>query len=263
MFREFIHLNTRLVEQFLAQAEGGIYDESTEKTTQSGKGGIGGGVNTPVLSASADKSRSSSFEDERKVRQTPESQFNRLYDYLAREDLLSLEAIDESDFMDSLSRGSILEVHDVELQRSGFQEMGELAKDAKAFLPFADMLGIDTKMDTTDRAQLDFAANLDDESKPMSVIGSIAGTAHVGMAMELRRDNVLQDISGEASVLVKVSKVLKPGETHAVGDIMSGLGDKLPRAERRKMMREASKSGIGTSEIKYPGFVATVVAIYR
>lgn len=268
MMREFLYLNSRLVQQFLAQVEGGVFDETNEKTSQSGKGGLTAGVKTPVIEGRADKSRESSTENERTVRQTPESEFNRLYQHLQTDGLVEIDEIDETEYVSKLPRGTLLELFDINVHRSGFQEIGGIAKQAAGLLPLMDAFGMSSDVSDKTRTQIETAASLDDDSKPLGVIGSISGSANVQVGFDLIRASILEEVEGEVTALVKVSKVLKRGDSHMVGDVTGGLSSQLSREQRRKMMSGFKKGGPGgislsKPEIHYPGFVATVVAIYR
>lgn len=105
MLRDFLYLNHKLVGQFLAQLEGGVFDEETERTSQTGKGGFSGALHAPVAELKGEKGRESTSENERIMRQTPESQFNRLYDYLNKDDMLSVDEISDPAFVSGLKQG--------------------------------------------------------------------------------------------------------------------------------------------------------------
>jgi hypothetical protein len=52
-FRDFLYLDRALVRSFLAQIEGGEYDEVTERQKTTGKGGIGGRLGSKCSPMSA------------------------------------------------------------------------------------------------------------------------------------------------------------------------------------------------------------------
>ncbi|MDQ6945283.1 MAG: hypothetical protein M3256_03200 [Actinomycetota bacterium] len=121
ILREFLYLNSKLTDQFLAQLEGGLFDEETERDSQTGKRGLGGGVRASVAEVKAEKGSERKNETERVRRQTPESQFNRLYDYLGEDELMSIgDGIDDPAFASGLQRGLVLELSDVTIAVSGF-----------------------------------------------------------------------------------------------------------------------------------------------
>ena len=267
MLRDFIYLDQRLVNQFLAQLEGGLFDEETERRSQTGKGGFAGGVRAAVIEAKAEKTRETTTETERSTRQTPESQFNRLFDYLSKDDLISVSDVDEKPFVDGLKRGDLLHFEEAALEVSGFQQAAALAQQLSDLLPVMDLFG-DVDIDDKTRAEMQAVGALANSAGPLPVIARIPGKAKLAIAMELDRQFLLDDVAGEASILVRVIKVLKKGESHLVGDPTGGLVSRAPRAQRRKMAsgfdtKGARGLGINSPQIAYPAIIGTAIAIYR
>lgn len=268
MLRDFIYLDQRVVNQFLAQLEGGLFDEETERRSQTGKGGFGAGVRAPLGDVKAEKSRESTTEIERSTRQTPESNFNRLFDYLDKGELISVDDVDEKFFADGLKRADLLHVEEVRLEVSGFQQAAALANQLSDLLPVMELFGADVDIDAKTRNGIQAVGALARQDGPLPVIARIPGSAKLTVAMELDRSFLLDEVGGAASLLVRVVKTLKKGETHLVGDPTGGLASRASRAERRKLAsgfqtKGARGLGINSPEIAYPAIIGTAIAIYR
>jgi hypothetical protein len=108
---------------------------------------------------------------------------------------------------------------------------------------------------------------MDSETQPLGVIAIVPGRARLSIAMELDRSYLKGDVRGESSLLVRVIRVLRRGDTHLVGDPTAGLASKMPRAERRQMSKKFDKKanplGLNNPEIRFPGIVGTAIGIYR
>ena len=91
----------------------------------------------------------------------------------------------------------------------------------------------------------------------------------MSVALELQADGVRTSAwDTEATLLVKVQRLLRPGQSELVGDPIGGFMRVLPDEQRKELLSglqtdDMAKFGIGESEVKYPGLVGTPIAIYR
>lgn len=268
MLRDFVYLNSKLVGQFLAQLEGGVYEEETERSSQTGRGSLKGSVRSPIGKVGGERVREGTDEQERVLKQTPESQFNRLYEHLTDQELIRTDGIDQTDFVDGLVRGILLEVPDVTLDMGGFQKAAELAQQLTDLMPMMEVFGSDGGFDEQAKEGMkNFAAMLGGGAT-MPVIASIPGSVSVKVAMDLDRAYVLDKVEGEATLLVRVVRKLKKGESLLVGDPTGGLASKASDDSRRELLNafdsEAAQAyGMRSPEIRYPAIVGTAVAIFR
>jgi hypothetical protein len=225
------------------------------------------GVHAPVVNARADKGRERTTEAERTTRQTPESQFNRLYDYLEKDELISLGEVDDKTFVDGLKRGQLLDFEDTTVEVSGFYQAAAYAKQLSGLLPLVELFGADVDIDQKSRAGMQAVGALANEEGPLPVIARAPGSAKLAIAMDLHRSFLLDAVAGEASLLVRVVKVLRRGQTHLVGDPTDGVASHACRADRRKLTsgfdKKAQSLGLNNPQIGYPGIVGTAIAIYR
>jgi hypothetical protein len=68
--RYFLYRDDRILDQFLEQLEGGVYDEERIHQQATGGGTLGVGVKAGPLTGNASRDRSSSSESELNLRQT-------------------------------------------------------------------------------------------------------------------------------------------------------------------------------------------------
>ncbi len=268
MFRDFLYLDRPLVRTFLAQAEGGEYDEITQRQRTTGKGGFGVKAGTAGVGASAEKAKESAQESELVMKQSAASEFDRFYSAI-EDSLPVLDAVENLDQITGLRRKQFVEV-DARLSVAGFQSLIDLAG---AFASTAEMMepfGVDTSsMDSEAVEGLKALAALNGSGKPLSVIASVPGGAGLKVALDLDRSFVsTEGWDTDASVLLKIQRFIKDGDRYIVGDPFGGLLKLMPE-ENRKAFTEALNSGeaaalgIGDIELGAPAIVGTAVAIYR
>lgn len=266
ILRQFLYLDRPLVRDFLAQLEHGVVDESTER--QSGGRRRGGGVAATAgpVSVRAEGQKDSASETESVVRQLAASEFDRLYAYLSGEDLVIIDEISETQVLDQIHRKLILEV-DGRIQLSGIAKVFDVMRTMVSAAPLMGSLGAEVRPDEINAIASILA--LESGPKAIPLILTVPGEAGVTVALECSEEHALADRwDGDVSVLLKVQRVLKPGERQAVGDPFGGLMNLMPEGDRQQMLnalesKDLAQLGVGASEISYPGFRATPVAIYR
>lgn len=103
------------------------------------------------------------------------------------------------------------------------------------------------------------------------VIASIPGALGLTVGMELNRRFVkTEEWDIDASVLFRVPRVLRRGESQLVGDPIGGVLKLLPAPKRAELVarmdnpERAAELGVTSpSQIEYPAIVGTPIAIYR
>lgn len=264
----FLYLDRPLVREFLSQIEGGVFDEATETTTEGGTRGLAASARVGPAGVSADRSKSTHSGTEAVVQQTAASEFDRLRRALDADGLRVFDAVD-IDFTDlEVSRKEILEV-DATLRVSGLQRILELGSMMKELMPLASSFGADTSgVDEAAVSQIDALVKMQGANAPLPIIGTVPGDCGLRVALMLKRECFLvQELETEATVLLKVQRILKPGEQHTVGDIFGGLMGMVSGDQRTELLSslqgpDAQQLGVGESQINYPGLVGTAIAIY-
>lgn len=267
ILRDFRYLDRRLVRTFLAQAEGGVIEEATERTRSTGKGGVGARLGTSGAGLTADKSRENATESEAVVHQVAASEFDRLYSYLEADDLLVVDQVDDLDFMSQIHRKQFLEL-DAHIQVSGLQKLLQLFGAFSSIVPQLKQLGTEIDVDDDTIREMQSVVSLMSSADSLPVVATVAGDANLQIGLELEPSSILTDEWDiDASILLKVQRLIKGQERHFVGEGLGGLLKVIPAADRAKMMEslqspEAAMYGVGPSEISAPGLLGTAVAIY-
>jgi hypothetical protein len=258
--REFLYLNPQLVEQFVGQVEGGLYDEESEREQRAreGKGKLGYG------SLGVEGGGGSQTETSRTVRQTPESRFNRLVELInSQEDLLI--SVDESTtgLYGRLAPGRLIDaICYVDVPSMGrflaqAQELDGLAQLIEVFAPSSiDEEGakaIQGLRTIGDRFSGSVVATGEVREEEPTLVFKLA-TEHLRVA--------IGDLEGEAHVFGMVHRKWPQGERYPLIAV-PGV-DLMSRSERRQI----AKSGPAQTEddsayLDGPGLTISVVAIYR
>ena len=157
--RDFLYLDRPLVRGFLAQAEGGVVDEATERQTTSGKGGVAGKLGTGPVSVAAKKSKERSLETQAVVRQVAASEFDRLYEHLEADGLVILEEVSDPSDVRDIRRKRFLEV-DARVRVSGLHQMLHLISTFGALAPIMEQFGGGTTIDPSTLSQMQAFSSL-------------------------------------------------------------------------------------------------------
>ncbi|HEY5273596.1 MAG TPA: hypothetical protein VIJ34_10230, partial [Acidimicrobiales bacterium] len=155
------------------------------------------------------------------------------------------------------------------IQVSGLHQFLAMMSSFGALAPLLEQMGSATAVEQKSLSAIQGLAAMSASEKVLPVIGSIAGSLNVKVALELDVAAVLADSwDVDASVLVKVQRVIKSGEKYVVGDAFGGLLRMMPTEQQAELIEtlkspDSARFGIGEMEISAPAFVGTPVAIYR
>lgn len=127
-FRQFLYLDRQLVREFLAQLEGGVYDESRELTAGGRNRGITAKLSGGPAQAGMERTKSNQAESEAVVKQTSASEFDRLYTQLEVTGLQVYDVVDETLDHLPIKRKDIVEV-DARLHVSGLHKVLEPCRE--------------------------------------------------------------------------------------------------------------------------------------
>lgn len=256
--RDFIYLDERLVDQYLAQVEDGLYDDERERQGNTTSRGVEAALRVGPAQAGGKRSKDSVADIERVRRQTPESRFNRLFEHL---DLIQVDD-STSQVYGLLNARAMAEVEcyvDVPSVARALAQAPELAGIAE----IATMFGETVDDDTAEAIQgITAIANRSE--------GSVIATGETRedearFVFKLARHGIrvaLDDLEGEAVVIGTVLKKWPEGESHPLVNV-PGL-NLLSRDERRRMAREkGSEPQDPAMMLPGPGVTLNVVAIFR
>jgi hypothetical protein len=262
--REFLYLNDDLVNQFLAQAEGGLYDEEAERERAAGD--RHGDISLKVGPAVAGGSRRSGVDSEvsRTRRQTPESRFNRL--------ALLLPELPEKEYLYFEPGGGNL----YSLATPGrllttecyvdTPSVGRLLAQSEQLSGLADLMrmfnadGVDAK---TEEALSGFSALSNIVGSDVICTGEIDDDLPV-LVFKLLKKFLRADLGaleGEAIILGNIHRKWPEGQRYPLITV-PGL-DLMSRADRRRLQATTKSDDSNDMTIDGPGLTLSVVAVYR
>src|SRR6266567_64450 len=147
VLRSFLYLDENIVDDYLAQFEGGVLEGpySTQDTTTGVKGG-GAGIKAWVAEGNANVSSSSSSVVSQTIRETPVAKFTRLYDLLKIEDLIQpLNGFDAAVY-GQIEPGEIVEVRgDAKLPQ--WEHLTKVISDFSGLIEVMKAVGQDPLVD--------------------------------------------------------------------------------------------------------------------
>ena len=260
LLRDFLYLDDRLTSQYLAQLEGGIYDEEQQsETTGRNRGGEAGAKAGPI-SARGSRGQSAEKSRNRTMRRTPEGDFGRLEKLLDEQDSVQwLEAFDE-EIWEALERGEALRIAS-ELKVSSIYQVADMAASVGPMMELMEVFGESVDAETQDA--ITGLTQVNQVLKDIVVVAHAAGAPKYKFICPLKREFLREEVrslGGECIVVGTLQRRLKSGERYSLLDSM-GLGG-LPRAERRKAERNMKKD-LPDAVVAAPAALLTPLAIYR
>lgn len=261
--RQFLYYNEPIVDDFLAQLEGGQVDEvrRRERADHDEMSDDRDLVPSPLRPEFT--VASSSAETQAIVRQVRASKFERLHTLLtSANELVDLEAIEEVDALRAVRRGSILSA-DAQVSippaarlLAGAGGLASLASIVRAISPDS----VDAK---ADEAISGISALNQLSGSPESDMTTVATPIGAPMSLVMRLApkfllGTLDDLEGEATVVGKVTRKLKVTDRELVLDLpaLSLMG----RDARRSIPKNTEDPNM---YIEGPGAVLVPIAIFR
>ena len=146
--RNFLFLNTKVIEDYISAIDGIIYDEESQAIATSNENAVSGRARILTVGGSGERSGRKEEEIKRSVKISDSSKFDRIYEYLdSNEDegLKYYESLND-DIYDELQRDTFLEV----LVTPRFSKMKELTDSAKKFAELAAIIESITEQELLD-----------------------------------------------------------------------------------------------------------------
>lgn len=260
ILRNFLYLDERLTSQYLAQLEGGTYEEEDQSIKDARNRGSEAGAKVGPLTAKGAKASAAEETSSRKMHQTPEGNYRRLEKLLDAENAVQwLDAFDE-DIWNTLERGEALRIESV-VKVPSFYKYTEMAAEFGPLLELMQTFGETVDQETQD--SVTGMTQIGQTLKDMSVIAHAAGSPKYKFICPLKRQFLREDMAvldGECIVVGSLQRRLKATERYSILDDM-GMGG-LPRAERRKAERDMKKD-LPDAVVSAPAALITPLAIYR
>jgi hypothetical protein len=258
IFRNFLYLDENLVQQSVAQVDAGVFEEQTITQKSSRDGKLGGGLRLGPASGTAERGRESSEEVSQVLRQTPESQYNRLHNWLEESGGITEIFANDEAVWQSLRPGEAVAIQcDIEIPATS--RFLSSPDEMEAIARLAGMFG--QGLDESQRAAFEGISALSRSSEQrVVVIGAIDDDAPRIVAA-LRQSSLrasFEELETEATVVGILSKKIPAGERHLLFNL-PGM-NLLPRAERRRMAQATNADP--SSFIEGPLGIITPLAVF-
>lgn len=267
--RNFLYLNTKVVEDYLSAIEGFTYDEETQAIATSSENTVGTSAAVPIFSGSGEHTGKKEEEIKRSVKISDASKFEKIYRFLETDEFDGLkyyEYLDDSTY-NALGRDDFLEV----LVNARFSKMKELTDAATKIAQLATVLEAFTDQDILDK-------KTSDAIDGFSALGKLKSDKEITCVFEFedkryplvasldksyfrcRQENFV----GQAYLLCKVIRKVPKGESLKLDEIFDDI-KKLPlnRTQRRKMPKNINNPTEISDVIKGPALVVLPIAVYQ
>jgi hypothetical protein len=261
MLREFLYLDSSLVDQYLAQVEGGLYDNELERLGDASSRASNAELDAGVGQDGGRQTTSRSEEVERVRRQTPESRYNRLHDALDGNflalDESSSNVFDQLQVRQMVSADCYVDIPSMSRTLANAPALEGVADLMRMFAP--------EKLNGEAEKALGGLAKLSAISNGDVVATGELGDGEAKLAFKLSQDALrvpLEELEGEAMIIGRVQKKWPEGQRYSLLNI-PGL-NMMSREDRRKMEKKTKTENQAQGTfVEGPGASLSVVAIFR
>lgn len=265
--RNFLYVNNKILEDYVAAIEGYVYDEATlSDTTTSSKNGDGK-IGVKCISAGGGISKEEVSTAVKSVKVSDAAKFDKVYSYLNDEDELKYYEMLDEDIFSELRREDFIEV----LVSPRFSKMKELTNTV-------NQLGnlISTFQGLTDQQLL----NADTQQKiqgfkalerlnPTDSVTCVFNFEDKKFPLVAKLDNQYfrceeERFVGEICMLCKVQKKIEKGKSIKLDEIFENFKNMpLNREQKRKMPKNIENPKEFQDVVKGPAITVIPIAIYQ
>ena len=268
--RNFLYLNTKIVEDYISAIDGYTYDEEAQSISTSSENDANAGINFKVVSAGGSHNGKQSEEFKRSVKISDAAKFEKIYNYLQSGDedekLRYCEFLSDESYND-LRRDDFIEV----LVTARFSKTKELTDSVKKIADLATFIeGI------TDQQLLD--KKTADAINGFSALGKIKPGKEVTCVFSFE-DNKYpliahldenyfrceqENFIGQSYMLCKIIRKIPKGNNVKIDEIFEDIKNlPLNRDQRRKLPKNMDNPEIIKDVVKGPAMVVIPVAVYQ
>lgn len=267
--RNFLYLNTKIVEDYIASIDGCTYDEESQAIATSKEKALAGKGAIVFVSGNGGHTEKQSEEVKRSVRISDAAKFEKIYKYLKEDEddgLKYYEFLSDTDY-NSLYRDDFLEV----LVTARFSKMKELTDSVKKIAELAAVFET-----ITDQRILDEKST--QAVNGFSALEQIKAGQEIACVFEFE-DGAYPMIAyldksffrceqnnfvGQAYLLCKIIRKIPKGQNVKLDEIFDDV-KKMPlnRSQRRKMPKNMDNPVELRDVIKGPALVILPIAVYQ
>jgi hypothetical protein len=274
ILRSFLYLDENIVDDYLAQFEGGILEGpySTKDTTTGSREG-GGGLKFGPAEGSGKGAYSSYSETTQTIRETPVTKFTRLYNLLEEDDAIQPLNGFDLDVYKQIQLGEIIEVRG-EAKLPQWEHLAKAVSDFSSLIEIMKAVGQDPLANNdTNQAYQGFSALIAKKvQEDIELIISPIGSPSFKFVAKLDTTRILrrkEDFETEVTILGKVRRKLAERETIDIFRVAPQLSQlkNLNRAQRRGTSKNKAKMPSTDTPfdevVKFPAMQIQPIAIYQ
>lgn len=268
--RNFLYLNTKIVDDYLASIDGYVYDEEAQSIATSSENALKAGIGAGLLSGNGTRTGKAEEEVKRSVRISDAAKFDKVFKYLQEgdedEQIKYYECLSEDIFKD-LQRDDFLEV----LVTARFSKMKELSDTVKKLGELAAIFQEITDQQILDGKAKEAVAGFSaleqlQSGKAISCVFSFTDEKFPLIAYldEKYFKCDQESFIGESYMVCKVLRKIPKGRNVKLDEIFDDV-KKLPmnRQQRRNMPKNMENPEILKDVIKGPALVVIPIAVYQ
>ena len=244
--RNFLYLNTKVLEDYVAAIDGYIYDEESQEIATSSENTLGGKGTISVISGNGSHTGKRSEEIKRSVHISDAAKFEKVYKYLRSDDegLKYFEFLTDADYS-GLYRDDFLEV----LVTARFSKMKELTDSVKN----EAIQGFSALGQMKSGKEIACVFEFEDGLHPL-----------VAYLDESYFRCGQENFVGQAYLLCKIIRKVPKGQSIKLDEIFDDI-KKLPlnRSQRRNMPKNMDNPAELRDVIKGPALVVLPIAVYQ
>lgn len=265
ILRNFLYLDTQLVNDYLSSIEGGIYEETIVEKKESIVGGnVEGGIS--ILKGAGKKEAMNGSETTRQIKRTDSSNFQRLYNYIEKDDELGYFELITPEVWSEFKRNEIIEGIG-SLRFSKMEEMIGLVNQLSTFANVIETITGQTPINEEAFDSINGLQALDktQHDKGIPAVFSFVSSPNYRLISYLNPNYLKvskEQIIGEINILCKIQRIVGKNEKIELVDFMPGLKN-LSRGQRRNFPKNTSAPAELRDTIKGPAAIVIPIAIYR
>ena len=268
--RNFLYLNTKVIEEYLSAIDGYVYDEEAQAIVNSSENTMVGKAGVKIITGEGSSVDKSGEEVKRSVKISDAAKFDRIFTYLQsgdeEEQIKYYEFLSEEIFSE-LHRDDFLEV----LVTARFSKMKELTDSVQKLGELASAI-----QGLTDQQLLDRKAQ--EAIKGFSALGQLHSGKEISCVFNFEDGKfplvayldescfrcAQENFVGQSYMLCKVLRKIPKGQSIKLDEILDDF-KKLPlnREQQRKMPKNMDNPDIVRDVIKGPLLVVIPIAVYQ
>lgn len=267
--RNFLYLNTKVIEDYIAAIDGYTYDEEAQSISTSSESCVEGKGTLGIATGQGIRTGMKAEEVKRSVKISDAAKFDRIYNYLQDDETDGLkyyEFITEEEY-NKLRRDDFIEV----LVTARFSKMKALTDSVVKFAELANILETFTEQNILDKEAKE-AVN------GFAALGQLGSDKAISCVFEFEDNKIplVADLNqsffrceqsnfvGQAYLLCKVIRKIPKGQSIKLDEIFDDI-KKLPlnREQRRKMPKEMENPTEVRDVIKGPALIVSPIAVYQ